>query len=57
MPEKNSTCPARPEITDAQLEQIRAQAKNLRYGSLTLIFQDGVLVQIDRSEKIRINKP
>lgn len=51
-----NTAAAKVEITDAQVEQIRAQAKNLRYGSLTLIFQDGVLVQIDRSEKFRIEK-
>ena len=44
-------------IAPAQLRQIRELARTMRYGSITLVFQDGVLVQIDRSEKIRIQKP
>ena len=48
----------RPEeaVTDQQLRQILEIAKTIRYGSINLIFQDGVLVQIDRSEKIRVSK-
>lgn len=44
-------------IAPAQLRQIQELASAMRYGSITLVFQDGVLVQIDRSEKIRIQKP
>ena len=44
-------------IAPAQLRQIRDLARTMRYGSITLVFQDGVLVQIDRSEKIRSQKP
>ena len=43
-------------ITDAQIEQIRELARTIRYGSITLVFQDGALIQIDKSEKIRISK-
>lgn len=47
----------REDIAPAQLRQIQELASTMRYGSITLVFQDGVLVQIDRSEKIRIQKP
>lgn len=44
-------------ITQAQLQQIQELAETIRYGSITLVFQDGVLIQIDKSEKIRLAKP
>lgn len=43
-------------ITPSQLQQIRELAETIRYGSITLVFQDGILIQIDKSEKIRIPK-
>lgn len=43
-------------ISPQQIEQIQALADTIRYGSITLVFQDGALIQIDRSEKIRIQK-
>ena len=43
-------------VTDQQLRQILEIAKTIRYGSINLIFQDGVLIQIDRNEKIRVSK-
>ena len=43
-------------ITPEQLQQIQTLAGTLRYGSITLSFQDGVLVQIDKNEKIRISQ-
>ncbi|MEN6407416.1 MAG: YezD family protein [Thermoguttaceae bacterium] len=39
---------------DAVLPQIRGVLQNLRFGSVTIIVQDGVVVQIDRTEKRRI---
>jgi hypothetical protein len=30
--------------------------KTVRYGSVTLIIQDGIVIQIDRNEKLRLNK-
>lgn len=44
-------------ITDTQLKQIQELAETIRYGSITLVFQDGALIQIDKSEKIRLSKP
>lgn len=41
-------------LTERQLRQLQALAETMRYGSISLIFQDGVLVQIDRNEKIRM---
>jgi hypothetical protein len=43
-------------IPPAQLKLIQEIAQTIRYGSITLVFQDGVLIQIDKSEKIRIPK-
>jgi hypothetical protein len=35
------------------LAQIRGVLQGLRFGSVTIIVQDGVVVQIDRTEKRR----
>jgi len=40
--------------TDVVLAQIRAVLQGLRFGSVTIIVQDGVVVQIDRTEKRRL---
>lgn len=45
----------KPAVTEQQLQQIRQLAERIRYGSITLVIQDGVLVQIDQNEKIRIH--
>jgi hypothetical protein len=34
--------------------KIREALSNLRYGTLTLVIQDGKVVQLDRNEKVRI---
>lgn len=41
-------------ITEEQLKKILALANATNYGSITLIFQDGRLIQIDHNEKIRV---
>lgn len=41
-------------VTDEQWKKILALADTTKYGSITLIFQDGLLVQIDHNEKIRV---
>lgn len=41
-------------ISEKQMEMIQEIAENISYGTVTLVFQDGVLVQIDRNEKIRL---
>lgn len=40
-------------IPSTQIQQIQELAETIRYGSITLVFQDGILIQI---EKIRIPK-
>lgn len=50
------THPEKQVITELQLQQIQQLAETIRYGSITLVFQDGVLIQIDKNEKIRIPK-
>lgn len=44
----------KPAIGKKQIELIQEIAENISYGTITLVFQNGVLVQIDRNEKIRI---
>lgn len=41
-------------LSDAQLEKISQLADAIHYGTLTLVFQDRRLIQIERNEKIRI---
>lgn len=40
-------------IGPEQLRQIQEMANSLRFGTLTLVFQDGKLIQVDKNEKIR----
>ncbi len=44
----------RHKVTDAELEQIIHSLDGLRYGAVQIIVQDGVIVQIDRTEKRRL---
>lgn len=39
------------------MDQIRDSLKVLRYGTVQIIVQDGVIVQIDRTEKRRLRRP
>ena len=41
-------------ISPTQIQQIQELAETIRYGSITLVFQDGILIQIEKNEKIRI---
>ncbi len=42
---------------DAVISQILQTLRGLRYGVVTIIVQDGVVVQIERTEKHRLRKP
>lgn len=50
----NSKEGKRAPITDEQLKKVLALADTTKHGSITLIFQDGRLIQIDHNEKIRV---
>ena len=39
------------------LEHVRNALQGLRFGEITLIIHDGIVVQIDRTEKRRLNGP
>ncbi len=40
--------------SDEELERIVRALVGLRFGSVTIVVQDGVVVQIDRTEKTRV---
>jgi len=39
------------------LARISAALRGLRYGTVTAVVQDGVVVQVERTEKIRLDRP
>jgi hypothetical protein len=41
-------------ISRQDVEKLFEMAKTLRYGSITLVFQDGNLIQLEKNEKVRI---
>jgi hypothetical protein len=41
---------------DDELKTIREALRGLRFGSVNIIVQDGVIVQIDRTEKRRLRR-
>ena len=40
--------------TEEELREISASLRGLRYGSVNIVVQDGVIIQIDRMEKRRL---
>lgn len=44
----------RTENHDASIEQVKKWLRDLQYGSVTLVVQDNYIVQIEKSEKIRL---
>jgi hypothetical protein len=43
-------------IRDGDLAQIVAYINDVRYGSVTVIIQDGYVVQIEKNEKVRFRQ-
>ncbi len=41
-------------ISDDDLKKLFALLGSIKYGSITLIIQDGKVVQIERNEKLRL---
>ena len=39
---------------DEALDRIRSALRGLRFGTVTVVIQDGVVVQIERMEKLRL---
>ncbi len=42
-------------VSRESLDLVEQALRGLRYGQITLLVQDGVIVQIDRTEKQRLN--
>ena len=47
---------AREEREDDAIERIRAALSGLRYGAVTALVQDGVVVLVERTEKMRLQR-
>jgi hypothetical protein len=41
-------------ISKEDIEKLYEMSKSLKYGSITLIFQDSKLIQIEKNEKVRV---
>ena len=39
------------------LDKVRAALAELRFGTVTVVVQDGVVVQVERTEKVRLTRP
>lgn len=39
---------------DASLTKVREMVQDIRYGNVVLIVQDGKIIQIDKTEKVRL---
>ena len=42
------------DTNDRALAKVREALSGLRYGEVTVVVQDGVVVQVERTEKVRI---
>jgi len=42
---------------EQEIAHIREALRGLRFGAVNVIIQDGVVVQIDRTEKRRVRRP
>jgi hypothetical protein len=40
-------------LTDDNMNKLLDALKTIKYGSVTLIIQDGIVIQIEKNEKIR----
>ena len=45
------------ERSQEALVRISAALRGLRYGTVTAVVQDGVVVQVERTEKVRLDRP
>ena len=52
--EPHAAMPESGAAQDETLGQIRESLRGLRFGSVNIIVQDGVVIQIDRTEKRRL---
>ena len=48
---------ASPPDREQELQHIREALSGLRFGAVNIIVQDGVVIQIERTEKHRLRRP
>ena len=49
--------PIGPELWNQGLERlVREALTSIRFGTVTLVVQDGRVIQVDKNEKIRLNR-
>jgi hypothetical protein len=49
--------PPSPELWSRDLERlVREALTSIRFGTVTLVVQDGRVIQVDKNEKIRLNR-
>jgi len=48
--------PAADAAAEDALERIKAALQGLRYGAVTALVQDGVVVLVERTEKVRLSR-
>ena len=54
MAEIASNLPPPPTDNPRALEKVREALRGLRYGTVTVIVQDGVVIQVERTERMRL---
>jgi hypothetical protein len=54
--ETTATASPRAERAQDALDRISTALRGLRYGTVTAVVQDGVVVQVERMEKIRLDR-
>ncbi|WP_368488570.1 DUF2292 domain-containing protein [Clostridium sp. BJN0013] len=42
------------QISEEYIKKIVESLKNISYGSITLVIQDGIVIQVETNEKIRL---
>ena len=43
--------------SESALGRIEAALRGLKFGTVTAVVQDGVVVQVERTEKVRLQRP
>ena len=54
MAESIDTRGATADVETRALDKVRDALDGLRYGEVTVVVQDGLIVQVERTEKVRI---
>jgi hypothetical protein len=44
------------EVAADAVDRIRGALRGLRYGTVTAVVQDGVVIQVERTERIRLER-